>query len=192
MADPMSAVRKLAPVPDDDATLVARAQAGDSRAFTTIYRRHARYLAGVVFRLMGDDAELEDVVQETFAAAADALGRIEDGASLRHWLVTIAVRKVSRRIARRQRQRWIARWLGGTEPRAEGPIVESEAYALYRALAGISAERRVPWALHTIEGMTLPEVASHVGVSLATVKRRIAEANAILARRGHREGPDGR
>lgn len=188
----MSAAPKLAPVPDDDATLVARAIAGDSRAFTAIYRRYARYVAGVVLRLMGDESELEDVVQETFVAASEGLARLEQGTALKPWLVTIAVRKVARRIARRQRRRWVASWLGGTQPTSVGPEVESEAFALYQALETISAERRVPWALHTIEGLTLPEVAAHCGVSLATVKRRIAEADELLARRGHDRRARGR
>lgn len=188
----MAATAKLIPVPDDDATLVARAVAGDERAFTAIYRRYARYVAGVAFRLMGDESELDDVVQETFVAASEGMARIQDGALLRHWLVTVAVRNVARRLARRQRQRRLASWLGRTEPRAATPEVEGEAYALYQALAVISAERRVPWALHTIEGLTLPEVAEHCGVSLATVKRRIAEANQLLARRGQSRRTRGR
>jgi RNA polymerase sigma-70 factor (ECF subfamily) len=188
----MSAAPKLTPVVDDDATLVARAKTGDARAFTTIYRRYARYVAGVAFRLMGDDTELDDIVQETFADASDGLAKLQDGAFLRQWLVTIAVRKVARRLARRQRQRWMAQWLGRTAPRAASPEVEGEAYALYEALAAISAERRVPWALHVIEGMTLSEVAEHCGVSLATVKRRIAQANELLARRGQEGRAHGR
>src|SRR5690606_22585492 len=128
----MSAAPKLAPVPDDDATLVARAKAGDARAFTAIYRRYARYVAGVVLRLLGDESELEDVVQETFVAASEGLGRLEDGAALKSWLVTIAVRRVARRIARRQRRRWLASWLGRTQPSSASPEVEGEAYALYQ------------------------------------------------------------
>lgn len=180
-----AAVAKLSPVPEDDATLVARAAAGDERAFTALYRRHARYVAGVAYRLMGDEAELDDIVQETFVDAHAGLGRIREGATLKGWLVTIASRKVAKRIARRQRQRWLAGWLGRTAPSSSSPAVDGEAFALYQALSGISAHKRVPWALHAIEGMTLPEVAEACGVSLATVKRRIAETAALLERRGH-------
>jgi RNA polymerase sigma-70 factor (ECF subfamily) len=188
---PMSAAPRLSPVPDDDATLVARAVAGDERAFTTLYRRHARYVAGVAFRLMGDESELDDIVQETFVAASAGLAKLTDRAALRPWLVTIAVRSVSKRIARRQRSRWLASLLGRTEPIASAPAVEGEAYALYEALAELSAELRVPWALHAIEGMTLPDVAERCGVSLATVKRRIKDAGELLAKRGVRVGGDG-
>jgi RNA polymerase sigma-70 factor, ECF subfamily len=180
----VSAAPLLTPIPDDDATLVARAAAGDERAFTALYRRHARYVAGVAFRLLGDEAELDDVVQETFVDAHDALASIRDGATVRAFLATITARKVARRIARRQRQRWLAGWLGLSAARSETPAVESEAFALYQALEGLSVDRRIPWTLHVVEGMTLPEVAAACGVSLATVKRRIADAGALLAKRG--------
>lgn len=185
---PMSAAARISAVPEDDASLVARAAAGDDRAFTAIYRRHARYVAGVAYRLMGQDSELDDVVQETFVAASEGLASLEDGARLKHWLVTIAVRRVARRLERRQRQRWLHGIFGRTAPRSATPEVEGEAYALHQALAGISADRRVPWTLHVVEGMTLPEVAEHCGVSLATVKRRIAEAGELLEKRGGRDG----
>lgn len=180
----MSAVPRLTPVPDDDATLVVRAAAGDDRAFGLLYRRHARYVAGVVYRLLGDESELDDVVQETFVDAHAALDSIREAASIRSLLATIAARKVARRIARRQRQRLFASMFAWMAPRAETPPVEGAAYALYQALEAVSVERRIPWTLHVVEGMTLPEVAQVVGVSLATTKRRIAEANAILKVRG--------
>lgn len=180
----MSAAPLLTPIPDDDATLVARAAAGDERAFTALYRRHARYVAGVAFRLLGDEAELDDVVQETFVDVHDALGSIRDGATVRAFLATITARKVARRIRRRQRQRWLASFIGLSSARSDAPAVEGEAFALYQALEAVSVDRRIPWTLHVVEGMTLPEVASACGVSLATVKRRIAETGALLAKRG--------
>lgn len=182
----MSAAPRLTPIPDDDATLVVRAAAGDERAFGVLYRRHARYVAGVAFRLLGDEAELDDVVQETFVDAHGALASIRDGASLKGFLATITARKVARRIAKRQRQRWLASLFRWSAPRTDSQPVESEAFALYQALETVSVERRIPWTLHVIEGMTLPEVAGACGVSLATIKRRIAEASALLEKRGYR------
>lgn len=181
----VSAAARLTPVPDDDAALVARAAAGDDRAFGALYRRHARYVAGVVFRLLGDESELDDVVQEAFVDAHAALGTLRDGASVRSFVATIAARKVARRIGKRQRQRWLAGLVSWMAPRSASPEIEGEAYALYQALEEVSVERRIPWTLHVVEGMTLPEVAQIAGVSLATVKRRIAEASAILKKRGH-------
>jgi RNA polymerase sigma-70 factor, ECF subfamily len=180
----MAPAPKLAPIPEDDALLVARAASGDERAFTAIYRRHARYVAGVAYRLFGEDSEVDDVVQETFVAASTGLASLAEGGALRPWLVTIAVRKVARRLERRQRQRWMRTFLGRVSPAAAAPVVEGEAFALYEALGSVSPERRVPWVLHVIEGLTLPEAADACGVSLATVKRRIQETSDLLARRG--------
>ncbi len=71
-------VRAVSPVAEDDVTLVERAMRGDDQAFAAIYRRHARYVAGVAYRILGADSEVDDVVQETFVDAAKGLRRIED------------------------------------------------------------------------------------------------------------------
>ena len=46
--------------------------------FEALYAKHARYIAGVVHRLMGHDGELDDIVQETFVDAIDGLSRLRD------------------------------------------------------------------------------------------------------------------
>ncbi|HEY8430134.1 MAG TPA: sigma factor, partial [Sandaracinaceae bacterium] len=61
-------------VPEPDEVLVERARAGDERAFAKLYRRHAPYVAGVVYRLMGDELELDEIVQDTFVELRDQLG----------------------------------------------------------------------------------------------------------------------
>jgi len=53
----------------DDALLLAQAADGNERAFTQLYRRYARYVAAIAYRVMGSDAELDDVVQEAFLDA---------------------------------------------------------------------------------------------------------------------------
>lgn len=54
---------------------------------------------------------------------------------------------------------------------------------LYDALERIPSDVRIPWVLHRIEQLSLPETALACEVSLATVKRRIADAEARLERR---------
>ena len=80
----------LVPGPVDDSGLVVRIQSDDEAAFTELYLRHARYVARVVYRLMGDDAELDDIVQDTFVDAADGIASVHEPASIRRWLVVIA------------------------------------------------------------------------------------------------------
>jgi RNA polymerase sigma-70 factor (ECF subfamily) len=171
--------------PIDEETLVERLKNGDEGAFATFYLRHARYVARVVFRLLGDDADLDDIVQETFVQAAEGIRRLEDPSMARRWLVTIAVRRVSRVLRRRRRWRWFGRLLGTTAPRVSDPRDRQPVDDLDEALGQLPPDLRIAWILTRIEDEPLTEVARHCGVSLATVKRRIATAEQRLQRRLH-------
>jgi RNA polymerase sigma-70 factor, ECF subfamily len=152
--------------------------------FVAIYERHARYVAGVVHRIMGRvDAELDDIVQETFLDAFESLSRIEDPAAIRAWLVTVAVRRTRRILARRRRRALFAFWAADFAPRASDPRDRQPVDELYDALGRIPEDLRIPWVLHRVEQMSLPETAVACEVSLATVKRRIADAEERLERR---------
>lgn len=176
------AIPALALVAPDDAALVAQACGGDDRAFAALYKRHARYVAGVVYRLMGNDADLDDVMQEAFSDAAESLASLKDPAGLRSWLVRIAVRRCYKRLARRRRWHFFLGEAALTTPTSSDPRARHRVDALYEALGTLSPELRTPWVIHVIEGQTLPEAAKICDVSLATVKRRILEAETRLQR----------
>jgi RNA polymerase sigma-70 factor (ECF subfamily) len=168
----------------DDATLVERAREGDEQAFASIYRRHSRYVAGVVLRLMGDASELDDVVQDTFVAAARGLGGLKEPEKVRSWLVTIAVRRVHRRLGQRSRRRLLGMEIARNAASfVSDPRTRREVDELYDVLGRIPPKLRVPWVLARVEGESLPKVAEACGVSLATVKRRVAEADTRIRRR---------
>ncbi len=164
----------------DDATLVAQALAGNERAFASLYRRYARYVAGVAYRILGSDAELDDVVQEAFCDASNALASLKEGDSFRPWLARITVHRIHKRLARRRRWRWLQGEVTVVAPQVSDPRERARVDALYEQLDTLSADIRVPWMLHFIEGETLPDVARICAVSLATAKRRIAKATARI------------
>jgi len=173
----------VAPVPVDDSGLVLRIQGDDETAFSELYLRHAAYVARVVYRLMGDDAELDDIVQDTFVDAADGIGSVQEPGSIRRWLVVIAVRRVRRTFARRRRRRWFGGQMAEMAPRASDPADRRLVDELYDALGRLPDEMRIPWVLARIEQQPLKDVADACAVSLATVKRRIAEADERLERK---------
>jgi RNA polymerase sigma-70 factor (ECF subfamily) len=177
----LSAERVDVPVPD--AELVSRILRGDDDAFRSLYLRHARYLAAVVARIMGDDADLDDIVQETFIRAADRIASLRAPELVRSWLATIAVRTCQAKLTRRRRRGWLRRqWTYGLA-RASDPADRAPADELYAALDQIPQSLRIPWVLARVEGEKLEDVASMCEVSLATVKRRIAAAQRRLDRR---------
>jgi RNA polymerase sigma-70 factor (ECF subfamily) len=151
--------------------------------FEALYAKHSRYVAGVVHRIMGSDGELDDIVQETFIDAIDGLARLQDPAAVRAWLVTVAVRRTRRVLARRRRRALFAFWAADFAPRASDPRDRAAVDELYDALSRIPEDLRIPWVLHRVEAMSLPETAAACECSLATVKRRIADAEERLERR---------
>src|SRR5919199_4905880 len=86
---------------DEDAGLVARAQAGEREAFEELVRRHAEHLYAVVVRLVPDRHDAEEVTQEAFIRAWRAIGRFKGDARFFTWLYRIAINEARRHAQRR-------------------------------------------------------------------------------------------
>jgi RNA polymerase sigma-70 factor (ECF subfamily) len=165
-----------------DAELAVRARTDDD-AFAELYTRYAPYVARVAFRLLGNDSEVDDVVQDAFLDARAGIAGLEDPMAVRAWLVAITVRRVHKLLARRRRSAFCFWRNAEVAPRSSDPRDRQPVDDLYDALDRIPLDLRTPWVLSRVEQLTLPEVARACGVSLATVKRRIAEAEERLERR---------
>jgi len=165
-----------------DAELAIRARTEES-AFAALYTRHAPYVARVAFRLLGTESDVDDVVQETFLDAAAAIGDLLDPNAVRSWLVAIAVRRVHKVLRKRQRRNLFAMLFAQVSPASSDPRDRQPVDDLYDALDHLRDDVRIPWALARIEQLTLSEVARICNISLATVKRRIADADERLERR---------
>jgi RNA polymerase sigma-70 factor (ECF subfamily) len=166
-----------------DSELVAAILARDEHAFTLLYRRHARSIAGVVFRLLGESSELDDVMQETMLEMLRSLHRLQDPACVRSFMSTIAARIVYRKLRTKTRRKQIHELLEAVQPSPSDAHERERIQELYRALWQLPEDQRVPWMLTSIEGMTLDEAASACGCSQSTVRRRIAKAQRKLDRR---------
>lgn len=148
------------------------------------YRAHAPYLASVCLRILGSRHEVEDVVHDVFLAAERGLKKCPGPAAARAWLLTVAVR-ISRRRLRRRR---LKAFLGFSDAPAYVEVADATAspgdrallIALYRVLDRLPANERIAWLLRHAEGRRLDEVAEVCRCSLATAKRRIAAAQAVV------------
>lgn len=164
---------------------------GETLEFDEIYRRYAPYAATVALRVMGRRSEVEDLVQEVFVDVHQGLSKLQNPAALRSWIATITVRKATRRL------KWLSarRFIGLPVPEVDPDVVDASAspedralvQQVFRALERVDADARVAWLLRNLEGLKLEEVAEQCGCALATAKRRIAKAQAIL----QKEFPDG-
>src|SRR6187549_4177048 len=82
---------------DEDLDRIRRSQSGDRAAFEDLIRAHARLVWASVYGWVRDPAWTEDLVQETFLKAWEAVGTLQQPEAFRGWLLTIA-----RRLAWRQ------------------------------------------------------------------------------------------
>jgi RNA polymerase sigma-70 factor (ECF subfamily) len=88
----------------DEASLVARARAGDERAADVLVRRYLGAVYAITFRILIDRDLAQDAAQEAFINALRGLQRFRGDASFRTWLLRIAV-NAARTVARRQYHR---------------------------------------------------------------------------------------
>lgn len=170
-----------------DAALVVAARAGELWAREALFRRHASRLNGLAFRLMGRDSDVDDLVQDTFVAALQSLHQLEELSAFGSWLASILVRLVRKLIRRRRmmarlgfQRDALAIDLDEVASVCANPARVAEVRRIYHALAELPADVRVPLVLHRVDGLSLGDVAEVTKMSLATVKRRIGEAEAQL------------
>jgi len=172
-----------------DEELVRRALAGERWGREMLYRRHAGSLLAMTVRLLANRGEAEETVQDTFVTAFEQLGTLREPGAVRGWLGQIAVNLVRRRFRRGRLMRFLGLDRGADDATLEAladPGISTDQRAelalVDRLLRGMKPALRLAWMLRRVDGLELGEVASLCDCSLATIKRRIAEADAIVDR----------
>jgi RNA polymerase sigma-70 factor (ECF subfamily) len=157
-----------------------------------LFQRHARLVIALSQRLLPQSADADDLVQDAFVYAFHRLESLQNPQAFAAWIASIVVRTASKRL---RRQRLLMRLgLQRNEPidpdaviaPSAPPEVVSELKAVYALLDRLPAEQRIALVLRRIEGMELAEIAGHMKLSLATVKRRLVAAEARLERERER------
>ncbi len=168
-------------VNDDDAApaYVARARAGDARAFQELYRTHRRDVARLVARLLGPRGDVDDVIQEVFIQVFRSLTGFRGDSRFTTWLhrVTVNVALMHLRAARSRPQLSVEVPPEQVSPEddspADGAARNERLRALYRILDGISDKKRAVFILHDLEGVPAAQVARMVDSPVLTVRTRL-------------------
>ncbi len=166
---------------DDDThpPYVARARAGDARAFQELYRNHRRDVARLVARLLGPRTDAEDVIQEVFIQVFRSLVSFRGESRFSTWLhrVTVNVTLMHIRAAR-------SRPALGTELTHEPPAPDEHSpiegaarnermRALYKILDTLSEKKRAVFILHDLEGTQANQIATMLEIPVLTVRTRL-------------------
>ena len=157
----------------------------EALAYIDTLHNTARYLTG-------NDADAEDLVQETYARALGAADQFTPGTNLKAWLFRI-LRNTFISLYRRQRHNPTVGGMDTVDPSAQGPADEKwlrddieldrlrnvVAEEIEKAMMSLSEEARAVILLD-LEGLTEVEVADILGCAVGTVKSRLARARAAL------------
>ena len=166
---------------ETDESLVEKAKSGDSAAFRNIVERYQRDVLVTVIGIVGDTAEVPDIVQEVFIRLHKSLEKFEGRSTLKTYLTRIAVNGSLDSLRRKKRK--------------SGRETSFEQVAEYRQFADTSSEDsnddyEVVWnaidklpetykpivVLRMIEGYSTQEAADMLGIKYGTVLSRLSRA----------------
>jgi RNA polymerase sigma-70 factor (ECF subfamily) len=176
--------------PTDEKALIAAAKAGDRRAFEELVRATSADTYTLAYRLMGDEEDARDVVQDAYLRAFRSLKRFRGEARFSTWMYRITANCAATHLARRSKGRHEE--LSGDEPVPdERPDADPEAMAeagllrdrVTAALADLPDGLRAVVVLRDVYDLPHEAIASELGITEAAAKVRLHRARRKLRER---------
>ena len=167
---------------EDDAALVAAVRAGAPRAAARVWDRYATLSRRLLCRMLGPSTDVEDALQLVFLRLFRDFASLREPSALRSFVIGITIHVATSELRKRKARRWLLLSDDGAVPEPENrtlaeSIEQRQALAaLYRVLDRIDTGRRTVFVLRHVEGLELAELSTVLGCSLATTKRRVADA----------------
>ncbi|MDO9421379.1 MULTISPECIES: RNA polymerase sigma factor RpoE [Herminiimonas] len=178
-----------------DQLLVERVQRGDKKAFELLVIKYQRKLMRLVSRLVRDQAEAEDVVQEAFIKAYRALPQFRGDSAFYTWLYRIGINTAKNYLVTQGRR---------APTSTEADVEEAETFddgdrlrdintpesllatkqiaqTLNTAMDELPEELRMAITLREIEGLSYDEIAESMGCPIGTVRSRIFRAREAIS-----------
>jgi RNA polymerase sigma-70 factor (ECF subfamily) len=173
-------------MPINDRKLAQRCQQGEAVAYTELVRRHRGVVRGIAYAILACSDDTDDVVQETFVRAYEAIhqynGRYEFGA----WVRRIAVNCAVGKLRNRERRGRLVRNAASATPHAPtGPAEHANRAELQarvrQAIRRLPLRQQLAITLFGLDDMNLAETADAMGCSVGTVKQHLYRARRRLA-----------
>lgn len=186
---PVNANREL------DQVLVERAQAGDKKAFGLLVEKYHRKLGRLLSRMIRDQTEVEDVVQESFIKAYRALHNFRGDSAFYTWLYRIGINTAKNYLVSLGRKPQVLNdveiedaenFEGGTDMRSmETPetalATKQIAQTVNDTVASLPEDLRTAITLRELEGLSYEEIAAIMQCPIGTVRSRIFRARETIA-----------
>jgi len=184
-------VGAVSPARELDLALARRAAEGDREAQHALFQAQKAAVHHTLFRILGNNRELEDLVQDAFLEIFRALGSFRGDSTLTRWCQTIATRVAYLSISRRRPMpvdlALVEEVVPGDANTYRLAQVREAARRLYAALDRIEAKQRIAFALAVIDGRPLAEVAQLTDSTIVAVKTRVWRARRDLMKRANKD-----
>jgi RNA polymerase sigma-70 factor (ECF subfamily) len=176
----------------NDLALARRAADGDRAAQRELFHAQRQSVHHTLFRILGNNRDLEDLIQDAFLEIFRALGSFRGDSGLTRWCQVIATRTAYLAISRRKPPavdlELVEDYIAHDDPDAHRVAHAREAARrLYAALERIDPKMRIAFALSVIDGLSLAEVAQLTESSTVAVKTRVWRARRELFKRAKKD-----
>jgi RNA polymerase sigma-70 factor, ECF subfamily len=193
VTNPRRPAPREAALTDEDASLVARARAGDRAAIRALYERHRPAVFRVARAFAALDAgDVDDVVQDAFVRAFAALPRLADPARFGPWLLTIARNRALSRLERRRAGDALvedlareAEALAGDAGALPDPDADGDVALVRRLIAELpdGAEKETVRLFYVEGELSAREIAARLGVGKSAITMRLERFRAKVKAR---------
>jgi len=189
-----------APKADRDAGLVERLRRQESGAAEALVAAYGDRAYRLAIRITGNEQDAEEVVQDALWTAARKIDTFKGESAFGSWLYRIAANAAYQKLRARQSKRHEVPWadlspsfdeqghhaepVGDWSARVEEPALQTELRTvLTTAINDLPGDYRTAFVLHDVEGLSNPEIAETLNISLAAVKSRVHRSRLFLRQR---------
>lgn len=193
-APPEAGARTDTPEALEERRLVERSKAGDLSAYDDLVRRYQERIYGTIYHMTSNHEDANDLAQETFIKAFQALKSFKGGSSFYTWLYRIAVNKTINFLKQRKNRMGMSlndldfhaendpdlvALISHKTPRREAGLSELQE-KLNEAMGKLSEVHRLVVTLHDVQGVPHEEIAQIMDCNIGTVRSRLFYARQQL------------
>jgi len=179
----------------ETARLIRGCLDGEPTAQQDFFRAHRRAVHATLYRILGSNNDIDDLIQEAFIQVFRSLASYRGESSIGTWIGRITTRVAFAHIRKRSRSKSKLRELAEQPSPVSTSVRDDLGHeldarraleALYNVLGRIDPKLRIAYALHVIDGRSLAEVATMTDASVTATKTRVWRARREVQRRARK------
>jgi len=187
MAEPVERTELESPEPEHESELVRRARKGDLQAYDDLVKRYQERIYATIYHMTSNHEDANDLAQDSFIKAFQALKSFKGGSTFYTWLYRIAVNKTINFLKQRKNRQHMSlndidfnaehdtdliALISEKTPRRDAGLNELQK-KLNEALLKLSEPHRLVVVLHDVQGQSHEEIAEIMDCNIGTVRSRL-------------------